>query len=380
MNKNILITGGAGFIGSYLTEKLQKDGHRVTVLDNLSPQIHGNNPEKNSYTYKKMIHSGASFIQGCVTSREDWQKALSGQQVIIHLAAETGTGQSMYQIEKYTKVNSLGTALFLDILSNTSHSVEKIIVASSRAIYGEGKYECSVHGTVFPEARKEDDMSSGQFECRCPICDQIVQTQPTSEDSRVSPSSIYGISKLNQEQMVLTVGKSLQIPSIALRFQNVYGPGQSLSNPYTGILSIFSSLLQKNKPINIFEDGKETRDFVYIEDVVHSIMRSIDNNAVAYKAFNVGSGIATTVSLVAEILRNYYQSNSEITISGNYRIGDIRHNTADLSQVRSALNFSPSFSFETGVRKFCDWVKEQEIVDNNYEMSIKEMKAKGLFK
>ncbi|HUI32168.1 MAG TPA: NAD-dependent epimerase/dehydratase family protein, partial [Dysgonamonadaceae bacterium] len=227
MNKKILISGGAGFIGSNIAVKLLQMGFEVTILDSLSPQIHGKDPYNDSFTFKTILSSDARFIKGSVTNRDDWKTALNGQDMVIHLAAETGTGQSMYQIEKYNEVNVIGTAILLDILANEPHNIQKIIVASSRAIYGEGKYKCALHGHVYPEARVEADLAKKDFECKCPICSGSVTLMPTDEQSLYKPTSIYGLSKQTQEQMVLIVGKALNIPSIAFRYQNVYGPGQS---------------------------------------------------------------------------------------------------------------------------------------------------------
>ena len=263
--KNILITGGAGFIGSNLTRKLVEKGFQVTVLDNLSKQIHGENQNSTLYLSIKDI---ATFIKGDVCNKSDWQKALRNQDAVIHLAAETGTGQSMYEISRYNEVNILGTTHLLDILANENHSIKKMIIASSRSIYGEGKYLCKNDGVLYPNQRKDIDMSKGKFNLVCNKCNEPLQLLATDEDSKVHPSSIYGITKQQQEQMILLMGKTLNIPAVALRYQNVYGPGQSLSNPYTGILSIFSTRLLNGNDIDLYEDGQESRDFVFIDDVV----------------------------------------------------------------------------------------------------------------
>jgi dTDP-L-rhamnose 4-epimerase len=378
--EKILITGGAGFIGSNLALTLINKGYTVRVLDNLSPQVHGYHPEKTSPLYQSII-AKTDFIHGTVNSKEDWQRAIEGQDAIIHLAAETGTGQSMYQIQHYCDVNIGGTAIMLDLLANTKNSIRKIIIASSRAIYGEGRYECKDHGKVFPESRNDRDMQIGDFECKCPYCRQPVKLLSTTEDSKINPSSIYGITKQNQEQMVLTIGKALQIPAVAFRYQNVYGPGQSLSNPYTGILSIFSNLLLNGKNINVFEDGKESRDFVYIDDVVRATILGLENDCANFEVFNVGADKAIDVYTIAKYLKSVYFSSSEITVTGNYRIGDIRHNFADISKAKNLLSYTPLVNFDMGIRKFTEWVKTIQNTDiNNYENSLHEMKIKGLFK
>lgn len=378
MIKNILITGGAGFIGSNLALKLLDKGYQVTVLDNLSPQIHGEDGTKSELFLN--IKDKVNFIQGDVANSEDWRKALKGQDVVVHLAAETGTGQSMYEINKYIDVNVKGTSNLLDILTNEEHQVKKIVIAASRAIYGEGMYHCTEHGTVYPVARTEADMSKGDFEVKCPICNRDVEVMATTEETKIHPTSIYGITKQMQEDMCMVVGKSLNIPVVGYRYQNVYGPGQSLKNPYTGILSIFSTIIKNGNNINIFEDGKESRDFVFIDDIVDATILGIEKEEANYESFNVGTGICTNVLEVATLLKEKYQSDTDIIISGNYRLGDIRHNYADLTKIHEKLGFTPKVSFEEGISKFVDWVNQQEVVEDNYQKSIEEMKKKGLYK
>lgn len=378
MNK-ILVTGGAGFIGSNLSLKLIEKGYQVVVLDNLSKQIHGENPDETSPLYL-LIKDKVQFIKGSVESREDWMKALEGVECVVHLAAETGTGQSMYEIDKYVGVNIGGTALLLDILANNKTAVKRVVVSESRAIYGEGKYNCAKCGNVYPLERKDEDMQKGDFECHCPKCGNHVELIATTEDSAIHPSSVYGISKQVQGQLVHLVCKSLGIESVSYRYQNVYGPGQSLSNPYTGILSIFSTRIKNGNGINIFEDGKETRDFVYIDDVVEATIRGIEVPEANGHVFNVGTGVATDVFTVASTLIANYSVDVPVTISGNYRLGDIRHNYADITAARTILGFEPKWSFAEGIAEFCKWVNTQSVQKDNYESSIEEMKKKGLYK
>lgn len=379
MNKKILITGGAGFIGSNVALKLIEKGYEITILDSLSPQIHGDNPEKTSPLYcsiKDRVH----FIKGSVTSYEDWIKALQGQEAVVHLAAETGTGQSMYEIEKYVNTNIGGTALLLDILTNTKHSVKRVLVAESRAIYGEGKYNCAKCGDVYPSDRIDADMAKGDFECHCPKCGGKLTLVGTTEDSAIHPSSVYGISKQVQGQLVHLVCPTIGVESVSFRYQNVYGPGQSLSNPYTGILSIFSTRIKNHNPINIFEDGMETRDFVYINDVVDATIKGLEIKEANGHVFNIGTGVATDVLTVAKTLCEKYGIDVPITVSGNYRLGDIRHNFADITLARNILGFEPKWCFSDGIAQFCKWVGQQEIQEDKYEASIEEMKKKGLYK
>jgi len=374
--KNILITGGAGFIGSRLCEKLFDQGNNITVLDNLSEQIHGNGE---SFLFNK-IKDKCTFIKGDVRDKNDWAHAIKNQEIIIHLAAETGTGQSMYEVEKYTNVNVIGTSHMLEILANSNHNVKKIIVASSRSIYGEGKYNCKTHGVQYPSKRKEEDMKKGEFNPKCSMCNSTLNLLPTDEQSKIHPSSIYGINKQQQEQMVMLMGESLSIAPVAFRYQNVYGPGQSLSNPYTGILSVFSTRILNGNNLDIYEDGEETRDFVYIEDAVDATILGMEKEEANGNIFNVGSGVSTRVLDVANTLKRLYNSETNITVSGKFRLGDIRHNCADLSKSKDILGFTPKYNFERGITEFVNWVKTQEVMEDKYEKSIQQLKNKGLIK
>lgn len=375
--KNILITGGAGFIGSNLTKKLVSKGYSITILDNLSKQIHGKDQKSELYNSIKEI---TTFILGDVCNEEDWKKALKGQDAVIHLAAETGTGQSMYEISRYNDVNILGTSHLLDFLANNKNSVKKLIIASSRSIYGEGKYKCENHGVVYPNERVASNMMKGKFDLFCDVCGGELDLMPTDENSKIHPSSIYGITKQQQEQMILLMGKSLGIPAVALRYQNVYGPGQSLSNPYTGILSIFSTRMLNGNDIDIYEDGEESRDFVFIDDVVEATILALEKEEANHQIFNVGSGKATSVTQVANSLKKLYDSNVNISIGGSFRLGDIRHNYADLNKIKNLLGFTAKFDFQTGISRFVDWVKTQEVKEDKYEQSLNELKNKGLIK
>lgn len=376
--KNVLITGGAGFIGSNLALKLISKGYNVTVLDNLSPQIHGDNPTETSPLYLS-IKDKVKFIHGTVTSKEDWEEALKDQDAIVHYAAETGTGQSMYEVEKYVDVNINGTALMLNLLVNGSYNVKKIVVASSRSIYGEGKYISKELGAVYPKQRESIHMDQGDFEVKYPNSSALTLVG-TDEESKIHPSSVYGITKQNQEQMVLTVCPTVGIAGVAFRYQNVYGPGQSLKNPYTGILSIFSTQIKNGNNINIFEDGLESRDFVYIDDVVDATILGLEKEEANNQVFNVGTGVATNVLTVANELVKNYGMDVSINVSGNYRLGDIRHNYADLTKINRLLGFNPKVSFEAGLKNFAEWVNTQEVQEDKYQKSIDEMKTKGLYK
>ena len=357
---------------------LKQRGCNVTVLDNLSPQIHGAEPRASALF--RSIEGQVHFVLADVTDREALAAALHGQDAVVHYAAETGTGQSMYQIERYSRINVGGTSLLLDILANQPHQVRRVVVASSRSIYGEGKYRSKEHGVVYPAHRSAVDMSAGDFGVKHPGGGSALELMPTDEDSLIHPSSVYGITKQVQEQLVMTVCPAIGIDGVALRYQNVYGPGQSLSNPYTGILSIFSNLIMSGKPINIFEDGRESRDFVYIDDVVDATVQALKHPGACNEVFNVGSGRPVDVMTVARTLVRHLGREIPITVSGNYRIGDIRHNYACLKKASRLLGFAPRFDFETGISLFCNWAQAQGAVQSDYEGSIAEMRQRGLLK
>jgi dTDP-L-rhamnose 4-epimerase len=376
--KRVLITGGAGFIGSHLTTRLLDSNYSVTVFDNLSTQIHGHLPEK-SALYTSIAGKG-KFVRGDVTCREDLDQVLSEQDVVVHLAAETGTGQSMYQIERYANVNVGGTALLLDILANQRHTVKRVVVASSRAVYGEGKYLSEEFGPVFPVHRSSTDMIAGDFSVKHPRCSGPLTLTATDEESKLHPSSVYGITKQAQEQLVMSVCPAIGIAPVALRYQNVYGPGQPLSNPYTGIFSIFSNQILQGKPVNVFEDGTESRDFVFVDDAVEATLLAITKDEAANEVFNIGTGVPVSIMTVAHLLLRHLGGNSAVAITGNFRIGDIRHNYADIEKARRLLGFSPFHSIDSGLARFCDWVRSSGWAQSNYEESLKEMKLKGFLK
>ena len=329
--KNILITGGAGFIGSSLAVQFLKKGWNVTILDNLSIQIHGNSFNT---SLSEFLQNFTHFIKGDIRDRDVCLKAVKNQDVIVHLAAETGTGQSMYQVENYVDVNVRGTATLLDSLVNSNNCVKKFVLASSRAIYGEGKYYCPTHKDIYPKLRQYADLLNGDFELKCPICNQPIDLLPTDEESPPSPLSIYAITKQCQEQMAINICNSIDIISVIFRYQNVYGIGQSLANTYTGILPIFSTLMLNGNDLNIFEDGNQVRDFVYIDDVVEATIRGIEKDEANNQIFNVGTGEKIPILKIAETLQEQYNVKTKIEISGDFRVGDIRHNYADLSKIR----------------------------------------------
>ncbi len=352
----VLITGGAGFIGSHIALKLIEKGYEVTVLDNLLEQIHGTDPDKTSPLYCS-IKDKVRFIKADVCDKAALEQGLQDADYVIHLAAETGTGQSMYEIKRYIDVNIGGTALLLDILTNTKNHVKRVVVAESRAIYGEGRYYCEKCGDVYPTERKDEDMAKGDFECHCPKCGGKVSLVATTEDSAIHPSSVYGIGKQVQGQLVHLICKNIGVESVSFRYQNVYGPGQSLTNPYTGILSIFSTRIKSHKGINIFEDGKETRDFVYIDDVVDVYMLMLEKSKTfqAFSEFDVGTG--EQIELKEFILKIYKEISKikPITTKLNfgakpYREGEFMEIEEDVKPLFD-LGWKPKVSIEDGIKK-----------------------------
>jgi dTDP-L-rhamnose 4-epimerase len=375
INKTILITGGAGFIGLHLTRKLLAQGHSVRILDSFNPQIHTTD------VLPPDVANRVELIRADVRDRTALRRSLVGVQGLVHLAAETGTGQSMYEIERYFSVNVQGTATLLDLLQNDpcGANMESIVVASSRSIYGEGAYRCDSHGTVYPEQRVPEQMSAGQFEPICPFCRKMVGLVETPESAPFKPMSMYGLTKQVQEQAVLLYARTRGINGFALRYQNVYGPGQSLKNPYTGILAVFSNLARQNEAIEIYEDGVESRDFVYIDDVVEATLLSIDFDGQFVGALNVGSGQPTSVMTVAREIKAYFNSKSIVGVTGAFRMGDIRHNIADISAASSLLGFLPTVSFSQGLKNFLTWAATQVAEDKSaYLRSVHELDTKGL--
>lgn len=369
----ILITGGAGFIGTHLTRRLLLLGHSVTILDNFLPQVHG--PQG---TVAPDLGGKVQVVRGEVADEAAVREAVEGAEAIAHLAAETGTGQSMYEVSRYGRTNLQGTAQLYDCLVRNPHRVARLVCASSRAIYGEGAYRCGTHGLVYPKSRSTAEKQAGQFDPLCPECLGRCESIATPESAPAQPSSFYGLTKLGQEQMALLFGPVLNVPTIALRYQNVYGPGQSLRNPYTGILAVFSNLARAGKDIRIFEDGLESRDFVYIDDVVNATVAALTDTIQDCHVINVGSGERTTVLDVAQQVNRYFGENSKLEITGSFRDGDIRHGFADIEAARKILHYEPRWLFARGLEQFLNWSQLSEVSLQGYEASLAEMRDKGL--
>lgn len=370
--EKILVTGGAGFIGSHLVDALVLRGARVRVLDSLDPQVHGPDREVPAY-----LNPAVDLVKGDVRDRTLLSRCLDGVDEVFHLAAAVGVGQSMYEVERYVATNTLGTAVLLDLLANQRHSVRKLVVASSMSIYGEGAYRCPDCGTVEPLEREEARMRARLWEPICPRCGAPLGPIPTPEEKPLRSTSIYAISKKDQEEMSLCVGKAYGLPAVALRFFNVYGPRQALSNPYTGAAAIFSSRALNGKPPLVYEDGLQTRDFVHVSDVVQALLVAMERDEANYRAFNVGTGRPLAILDVARMIcAQVGPAGLEPELAGSFRKGDIRHCYADISRLAS-LGYAPKVRFEDGVRELTEWVRRQSAEDR-LEMAAEELKRRGL--
>lgn len=353
---NILVTGGAGFIGSHLVDALIERGHRVRVLDSLVAQVHANGVPG----YASL---DADFVQSSVCDGDAVRRALNGIDAVFHEAAEVGVGQSMYEMARYVSANSLGTAVLLEALIERRDRIRKLVVASSMSIYGEGSYVCADCGVVHPHLRPAAQLLERRWEVECPHCGSALAATATIEDKPLFPTSIYAITKQDQEQLCLVTGRAYGIPTVALRYFNVYGPRQALSNPYTGVCAIFSArLLNDQRPV-IFEDGEQTRDFTHVSDIVRANLLALESDKADYQAINVGAGIPASVRQVAEMLAWGLGKRIEPEIVGKYREGDIRHCVADITRARSLLDYEPSVTLEQGIPELLDWVRRQTAID-----------------
>ena len=364
----ILVTGGAGFIGSHIVDELIKRGYSVRILDNLDPQVHpgGKPPE--------YLNKQAEFVLGDTTNPEDWAKALKGVDAVIHEAAATGIGQSMYRPARFHMANTVGTALMYEAIINQKLPIKKIVVASSKCIYGEGAYTCEEHGEVWPGQRPREQMEKHDWELHCPKCDEHVKPIPIKEEKPPQNISSYALSKYDQERLAVNFGYALNIPTVALRYFNVYGPRQSLNNPYTGVTAIFSSRIKNNNPPVIYEDGLQTKDFIFVSDVVQANVLALEKGN-GVKVYNVGWGIPITMLEIANNLIRLYDSKVRPDVTKDFRMGDNRHDFADISLIRKELGFRPTVRFSDGMKKLVEWGFGQNAEDR-FEQVNKEFKTK----
>ncbi|MDI6757064.1 MAG: GDP-mannose 4,6-dehydratase [Endomicrobiia bacterium] len=367
----ILITGGAGFIGSHLADALVGRAHEVVIYDNLDPQVHPGSKHP-AYLNKK-----ARFVRGDVLDYAKLKKALESADIVFHLAAKVGVGQSQYEIKEYSDVNIGGTANLLDIIVNSGHRPKKLLVAGSMSSYGEGLYACKKCGRLKPDLRAEKLMKSGRWEPLCPRCGAELNGLPTPETTPLDCNSIYALTKKAQEEMSLVIGRTYKIPTTVMRFFNVYGPRQSLSNPYTGVAAIFMSRIKNaNRPV-IYEDGLQSRDFIYVGDIVKGLILAMNKKSADYEVFNLGAGRPVAIKAVADIIAGIYGKDIRPDVTGRYRKGDVRHCFADISKARRALGFKPSTDFASGMRLLCAWAYGEKAMDK-YALAARELKEKGL--
>jgi dTDP-L-rhamnose 4-epimerase len=377
VSERVLITGGAGFVGSHLADALAAAGHHVILFDNLEPQVHGHLPDGARPAYVDPEHR---LVVGDVRDPAALRGVLREADVVFHLAAMVGVGQSMYQVRRYTETNALGMATLLEALleDRARLRVRKLLVASSMSIYGEGAYECPSHGRVAPRLRSAAQLEAGDWEVHCPLCSAVLAPAPTDEEKPLFPTSIYAITKRDHEEMALAFASAYSLPAVALRFFNIYGSRQALSNPYTGVAAIFSGRMLNGQPPVIFEDGLQQRDFVHVSDVVQACRLAMDSPAADNQALNVGSGRPVTVLEVARVLAQTLNWPGEPEITRQFRAGDIRHCVADIRRIRDLLGYEPRYTFQDGVAELVGWVAEQQGVTDRLAEATRELSARGL--
>ena len=360
--KRILVTGGAGFVGSHTVDALVRAGHKVRVFDNLTDQVHpAGLPE--------YLTRDIEFQHGDMRDIAALRRAVEGVDVVYHLAAAVGVGQSMYEIARYMEINTQGNANLLQVLLDNKLKLEKLIVASSMSIYGEGQYNCEEHGGMVPPPRPTRQLKEKNWEVACPECAKPLKPVATTEDKPLQCTSIYALSKKDQEEMTLLFGRTYGLPVVAMRYFNIYGTRQALSNPYTGVAAIFGSRLLNNKAPMIFEDGEQMRDFVSVHDIVQANLLAMERSEAEGMAVNIGSGQPITIGEVAQVLIDELGKRTLSEITGKYRAGDIRHCYADISLARKVLGYSPRFGFRDGVAELVEWLRSQTAVDRVTEAS-----------
>ena len=368
--KHVLVTGGAGFIGSFLVDSLIKKGYKVRILDNLEKQVHQNKIP--SYLNQK-----AEFIKGDVRDYEVFEKALSNVDVVFHLAARVGVAQSNYEIKDYTDTNIGGMANLFDIIVNKKKNIKKVVMTASMTSYGEGNYRCMSCGVVKPDLRREDQMKKGRWELECPNCESLITPVATKEEASVNNNSIYALTKNVQEELLLLLGKLYKIPVVSLRCFNVYGPRQSLANPYTGVTAIFIARLKNNKSPVIYEDGMQTRDFISVHDVVDGLIKVMEGRKADYQIMNMGSGTPISITDIAKTLALLLKKNIKPILTYKFRKNDIRNCFADISKAEKILGWKPKITLKDGMKELITW-SEQEESNDLFEKAEKELRAKKL--
>ena len=354
----VLVTGGAGFVGSFFVEEILRNGHEVRVIDILDPQVHQNGAQNLAGVMDQI-----EWVEGDVRDSRLMEEVISGMDAIVHLAAVVGVGQSMYEVNHYVDHNTSATAKLLELLVNKKHNVKKVVVASSMSIYGEGAYRDSSGSEVYPGRRQREQMQAGDWELKAADGSDLSPIG-THEAKPLHPTSIYAITKRDQEEMCLSIGEAYGIPSVALRFFNIYGPRQSLGNPYTGVAAIFSSrLMNGNAPV-VFEDGKQSRDFIHVSDIVRAVRMALESDRGDGMALNVGTGQSTSVVQIAEVLAKRLGVDVTPEVVTKFREGDIRHCYADISRIQKVYGFEPKMSLEQGIDDLISWVRGQSAEDS----------------
>ncbi len=368
----VLITGGAGFIGSHLADALLQGGHEVRALDNLDPQVH---PGGARPAY---LDEQVDLRVGDVREQRAVADALEGIDHVVHFAAAVGVGQSMYEIERYTSINAIGAAVLLEQIARRRDQFARVLVASSMSIYGEGRYRCEQHGLQAPQARSDEQLDARDWELHCPECGRPLEPLGTGEDKPIQPTSIYAINKRDHEEMFLAIGRAHRLPTVAMRFFNVYGDRQALSNPYTGVAAIFGGRLLNDKRPLVFEDGLQSRDFVHVSDIAAGCVTALESGGADYRAVNLGTGVATSVLDVArELARGLGKEHLQPDVVNKFRAGDIRHCYADIALARETLGFEPRVAFADGMRELLGWVATQQATDS-VDAAAGQLEAAGL--
>lgn len=365
--KRALVTGGAGLIGSHVADLLQHQGWRVRVLDNLEPQTHRRGKPA-------WIGNDVEFVEGDVTDRETITSALQDIDVVFHQAAYGGY---MPEIAKYVRVNSFGTAQMLEVIREQNLPIKKIVVASSQAVYSEGAATCPEHGLVFPEVRPLAQLQRGDWEVHCPICGANTTTAPTPERAPVGGETVYGLTKVDQEKLVLLWGKQIGIPTVALRYSCTYGPRQSIFNPYTGVIAIFCTRLLNNLPPVLFEDGEQTRDFSFVEDIARANLLAAESDQLDGLPVNVGSGVGVSIRKIAEQISDALEIHIPPEVNGEFRPGEMRHLTSGTERIRAA-GYAPQVDLATGIRRYLDWIRQQSDVRDYFSEAANILRSKGI--